>query len=67
MALITKEHLKMVLQLLSRKPDKTEVVLKEDLEEVAAIELATTMGLVDPVSDENGAVYVDEKGAIYSL
>lgn len=31
------------------------------------LELVTEMGLVDPVTDENGAVYVDESGNIYTL
>jgi hypothetical protein len=71
MSLITKDHLSLVLKalkkLLSFKADKTEVVLKNEVEEVDAIELAAKMGLVSPVAAEDGSIYTDENGAMYSL
>ena len=71
MSLITKDHLSLILQtikkLLSFKADKSEVVLKNEVEEVDAIELAVKMGLVSPTAAEDGSIYTDENGAMYSL
>ena len=81
MSLITKDHLSLTLQtiknLLSRKADKSEVELKADKTDLEtkidrseipdAVELATEMGLVSPVAAEDGAIYTDENGAMYSL
>ena len=71
MSLITKQHLKLVLQsikkLLSFKADKTEVVLKNEIEEEDAVELVVELGLVDPVAAEDGSIYTDENGVMYSL
>lgn len=71
MSLITKDHLSLVLKalkkLLSFKADRTEVVLKNEVEEVDAIELAAKMGLVSPVAAEDGSIYTDENGCVYSL
>ena len=71
MSLITKDHLSLILQtikkLLSFKADKSEVVLKSEVEEVDAIELAAKMGLVSPAAAEDGSIYTDENGVLYSL
>lgn len=71
MSLINKDHLSLTLKslkkLLSFKADKSEVVLKKEVEEVDAIELAAKMGLVSPVAAEDGSIYTDENGALYSL
>lgn len=71
MSLTTKEHLSLVLQtikkLLSFKADKTEVVLRNEVEEEDAIQIAAKMGLVSPVAAEDGAIYTNENGDIYSL
>lgn len=71
MSLITKQHLKLVLQsikkLLSFKADKTEVVLKNEIEDEDAVELVVELGLVDPVAAEDGSIYTDENGVMYSL
>ena len=71
MSLTTKQHLSLTLQalkkLLSFKADRTEVVLKNEVEEVDAIELAAKMGLVSPVAAEDGSIYADENGCVYSL
>ena len=71
MSLITKDHLSLTLKslkkLLSFKADKTEVVLKNEVEETDAIELATNMGLVSPATAEDGSIYTDENGVLYSL
>lgn len=32
-----------------------------------AMELISEMGLIEPAADENGAVYTDENGVIYTL
>ena len=74
MSLINKDHLSLTIQalknLLSRKADKTELATKIDrseVEEEDAIALATEMNLVSPVAAEDGSVYTDENGAMYSL
>lgn len=71
MSLITKDHLSLVLKalkkLLSFKADKTEVVLKSEVEEENAIIIATEAELVSPVAAEDGSIYTDESGAVYSL
>lgn len=40
---------------------------KSEVEENDAIELAAIMGLVSPVAADDGAIYTDENGVIYSL
>jgi hypothetical protein len=71
MSIITKSNLNIVLQtikkLLSFKADKSEVVMKNEVEEFDAIELVAKTGLVSPVAAEDGSIYTDENGAIYSL
>ena len=71
MSLISKDNLSLVLRsinkLLSFKADKSEVVLRNEVEEVYAIELAAKMGLVAPAAAEDGSIYTDENGALYSL
>lgn len=71
MSLITKDHLSLTLKslkkLLSFKADKSEVVLRNEVEEEDAIELVTEIGLISPVAAEDGSIYTDENGALYSL
>lgn len=71
MSLTTKQHLSLVLQtikkLLSFKADKSEVVLRNEVEEEDAIQIAAEMGLVSPVAADDGSIYTDENGATYSL
>lgn len=71
MSLITKDHLSLILQtikkLLSFKADKSEVVLRNEVEEIDAIELVAKMGLVSPTAAEDGSIYTDENGVLYSL
>ena len=71
MSLISKDNLSLVLRsinkLLSFKADKSEVVLRNEVEEVYAIELAAKMGLVSPAAAEDGSIYTDENGVLYSL
>lgn len=71
MSLTTKQHLSLVLQtikkLLSFKADKSEVVLRNEVEEEDAVQIATEMGLVSPVAADDGSIYTDENGATYSL
>ena len=52
---------------LANKIDKTEVVLRNEVEETDAIELAAKMGLVSPVAAEDGSIYTDENGVLYTL
>lgn len=74
MSLITKDHLSLTLQvikkLLSFKADKSDLKAKVDrseIEEIDAIEIATNTGLISPVAAEDGSIYTDENGALYSL
>lgn len=71
MSLITKDHssltLKSLKKLLSFKADKSEVVLRNEVEEENAIIIATEAELVSPVAAEDGSIYTDESGAVYSL
>ena len=71
MALITKEHLSLVLRsikkLLSFKANKDEVVLKSEIEEFDAIKLVAELDFVSPIAAEDGSIYTDENGALYSL
>lgn len=71
MSLITKDHLSLTLQvikkLLSFKADREEVVLRSEIEEIDAIEILMEMNMVAPVMADDGSVYVDENGAMYSL
>ena len=71
MSLITKDHLSLTLKslkkLLSFKADKTEVVLRNEVEEADAIELAAKMGLVSPITEDDGSIYTDENGVLYTL
>jgi hypothetical protein len=71
MSLITKDHLSLTLRvikkLLSFKPDREEVVLRSEIEEVDALEILMEMNMVAPVTAADGSVYVDENGAMYSL
>ena len=52
---------------LANKIDKTEVVLRNEVEETDAIELAIKTGLVSPVAAEDGSIYTDENGVLYTL
>lgn len=71
MSLITKDNLSLTLKaikkLLSFKADKSEVVLRNEVEEIDAIEIADKMGLVSPIAAEDGSIYTDENGVLYSL
>ena len=71
MSLISKNQLNIVSQtikkLLSFKADKAEVVFRSEIEEEDAIELATELNLVSPVAAEDGSIYTDENGVLYSL
>ena len=65
MTLITKDHLSLILQtikkLLSFKIDRNEV------REIDAIQIATKTGLVSPTVAEDGSIYTDENGVLYTL
>lgn len=74
MSLTTKNHLSMVLQtvkkLLSLKADKTELATKIDrseIEEEDAIAIVAEMGLVSPTVADDGSIYTDENGDVYTL
>lgn len=74
MSLTTKNQTNIVLQtikkLLSFKADESELATKIDrseIEEEDAVNIAAEMGLVSPVADEDGAIYTDENGDIYTL
>ena len=65
MSLITKDHLSLILQsikkLLSFKIDRSEV------REIDAIKIATKTGLISPTVAEDGSIYTDENGVLYTL
>lgn len=71
MSLITKDHLSLTLQtikkLLSFKADKAEVVLRSEVEEDDALNLSAELELVSPVAADDGSIYTDENGVLYSL
>ena len=71
MSLIKKDHLSLTLQtikkLLSFKADKAEVIFRSEIEEEDALAIVTDMNLVSPVTAEDGSIYTDENGALYSL
>jgi len=74
MSLISKENLNIVLQsikkLLSLKADKSELATKIDrseIEEIDAIEIVTELDRVSPVAAEDGSIYTDENGVLYTL
>lgn len=71
MSLINKNQLNIVSQtikkLLSFKADKAEVVMRSEIEEEDALAIVTDMELVSPVAAEDGSIYTDENGALYSL
>lgn len=74
MSLTTKNHLSMVLQtvkkLLSLKADRTELATKIDrseIEEEDAIVIVAEMGLVSPTVADDGSIYTDENGDVYTL
>lgn len=41
--------------------------IKNKPDEEDALELVTEIGLIDPITDENGAVYTDTNGVIYTI
>lgn len=71
MSNISKDNLSLVLKalkkLLSFKANKDEVVFKSEIEEMDALSLVAEMNLVSPVTAEDGSIYIDENGALYSL
>ena len=72
MSLVITEHLSLLMQvfknLLSKKADKTELNMKIDRSEIPdALEFAIELELVSPVAAEDGAIYTDENGILYSL
>lgn len=81
MSLVITEHLSLLMQvfknLLSKKADKTELNMKANKTELDmkidrseipnALEFAIELELISPVAAEDGAVYTDENGILYSL
>ena len=71
MPMTTKEHLGITLQiikkLLSFKANKEEVVNRNEIEEIDAVALMAEADIVQPVADENNAVFLDENNAVYIL
>ena len=47
--------------------NKPDAILRSEIEEVDAIELVTETGLVSPTTAEDGSIYTDENGVLYSL
>lgn len=74
MSLTTKEHLSIVLQTIKKlllfKADKSDLTTKIDrseIEEEDALAIVADMGLVSPVTAEDGSIYTDENGVLYTL
>lgn len=69
MSLTTTDHLFLTLQsikkLLSLKANKNEVTPL--LKEKDAIKLATDMDFIEPIIADDGSIYTDRNGNIYSL
>ena len=69
MPLITKKHLSVVLQtikkLLSFKADKEDVILKNEISD--PIDIVAEMELVSPIAADDGSIYTDNKGVVYTL
>ena len=74
MSIISKDGFSIALQaikkLISLKADKSEVATKVDRSEfsdAASLELVVELELVDPVVADDGSIYTDENGIIYSI
>ena len=75
MSLITKKQLELVIQafknLLSFKADKTEIdEIRDVIEKITsedAMLLAIEMNFINPVINEQGLIFTDNNGIIYSL
>ena len=71
MSMTTKEHLGIFLQitkkLLSFKADKEEIVNKDEIDEGEALAVLAEADIVQPIADENNAVFLDENNAVYIL
>ena len=57
--LVTLKHLRDILPLLK------DYIFKSELED--PIKFSAEMGLVEPVAAEDGSIYIDKNGVIYSL
>ena len=47
--------------------EKSHDFIKNKPDEIDALEIVAEMGLVDPVSAEDGSIYTDENGVLYTL
>ena len=54
-------------ELVNQISNKDEVVLRNEIEEIDAVEIAVKAELISPVAAEDGSVYTDENGVLYSL
>ena len=61
--LVTTESLKTVLPVLNNKI----MDIERNWDEIKALRLVAEMGLVSPVQTENGSLYTDENGIVYTL
>lgn len=64
--LVNIDILKTVLNGLLTKINTTKID-RSEVEAKDAVEIATKAGLVSPVAAEDGSVYTDENGVLYSL
>lgn len=46
---------------------KNNFIPKSEVEEIKAINIATEMGLVSPTTADDGSIYTDENGILYTL
>ena len=61
---ISKDNLQLTVKALKSLIDRVQSKL---LDENDAIKIATETKLISPVAAENGAIYTDENGVIYTL
>lgn len=52
---------------IKNKPDLTAKIDRSEIEDEDALELSMESGLIDPVAADDGSMYTDENGVIYSL
>ena len=64
--LVSLNHLKDILLVLEGKILK-KTVHRDEVDEGAAIALLSETNIIQPVADENNAVFLDENNAIYTL
>ena len=58
---------KVITEKINEVSDKVDQLFDEKITETDAVTLLADIGIIDPIVDKNGAVYVNKDGNIYSL